>query len=376
MYRCSKCGYSISSPTTICPACGAIFEADKAKPKPVVKPQPQPEVVKPKKESLGALDLVLKYSDFIDNETLYKLAICAQKGIGSPADLNKAKEMYAVLASRGYAEGMYKLAEILIASGSENELNSASIWLQTAADLGHRPSEVLLDRLVASGQVAQRKQQEINVSKAKGTFMDVVQEALPNVLTITAIVDKQRCSMGSGCIIEGGYVITNAHVVERAALGIIGGFDPTVDKKTYNLIPLAIEPSIDVAVLRFTGLMDEKITKRNNLRLNTELTKMGQPVYTIGNPLGVGLSASSGIISCPVRERDSGWREGLEYAIQSDITINHGNSGGALLNMDNEVLGLTTFTPGNCEGGMAMCVPASYVEALINLIEQELKHKR
>ena len=59
--------------------------------------------------------------------------------------------------------------------------------------------------------------------------------------------------------------------------------------------------------------------------------------------------------------------------IQTDITINHGNSGGALLDYENNVLGIVTFTPSNIEGGISMSVPSGYIAKVLNTIDNSVE---
>ena len=91
----------------------------------------------------------------------------------------------------------------------------------------------------------------------------------------------------------------------------------------------------------------------------------GQKVYTIGNPLSRGISVSQGVISSP-RSKESYPSDKVEYVIHTDISFNHGNSGGGLFNMNNEVLGIATFYPSRARAAMGMCVPAKYITEVLN----------
>ena len=100
--------------------------------------------------------------------------------------------------------------------------------------------------------------------------------------------------------------------------------------------------------------------------LNTNPVSYGQEVFTVGNPLGIGLSVSKGIVSSP--DRSSNYPKRVHSVIQTDITLNHGNSGGALFDANNQVVGVATFVPSRSEGGIGMCIPASHVKNIINKI--------
>ena len=171
-------------------------------------------------------------------------------------------------------------------------------------------------------------------------------------------------STGAGFIVDGGYVITNSHVAGNNPYWITAEFEQSVDEKTYNLIPLCVRPDLDIAVLKFSGFVAKKFAEQENLKFRLENLTYGEDVYTVGNPLGMGLSVSKGVISCPNRESD--YPSGVSEVIQTDITANHGNSGGALLDSNNNVLGMLTFVPGNSEGGITMCVPSKYIVQVLN----------
>ena len=196
-------------------------------------------------------------------------------------------------------------------------------------------------------------------------FVNKVNDALQGVVMITAIetTDGGRMiSRGSGYIVD-GLVVTNAHVVGSNPSCVQANFEPTVDSRTYNLMPLAILPEYDISVLKFTNYTP---VKQFNLR--TSGVKFGESVYTIGNPLGVGLSVSKGIVSNPNRKNtfaNGEYHSKLETVIQTDIVSNHGNSGGAIFDMNNNVIAMLTFEPSKSEGGMSMCVPAGYVEQMV-----------
>lgn len=351
MTQCNRCGYHTDQNVKFCPACGAEIVIKK-----IEKPEPKPAAKK-----LSPSELMLKYADSIDNEKLYMAAARAQNGQGEAKDEKTAREIYTILAYRGYHNGMYKLAEMLLKDGGGNK--AAVTWLKIADEGGHIPSGILLKQLEAQGKIAKER----GDIPADSALQRLVKEALPDVVKVIALINENCYSSGAGCIIEGGYVVTNAHVVKGGII-IAAEFEDSVDDKTYQLIPLAVDYSTDVAILRFA---DEQAIfgggARKPLPLRLDSTEYGEAVYTIGNPLSVGLSVSSGVVSCPQRRAEE-WKSGLKTAIQCDITANHGNSGGPLLDMHNNVLGLLTFAPAKSEGGLSMCVPAEYIIKLINKI--------
>ncbi len=123
-------------------------------------------------------------------------------------------------------------------------------------------------------------------------------------------------------------------------------------------------------------MTDELSGKRKHFSLRTEGVKHGEFAYTIGNPLGLGLSIAQGVVSNPHCTSIAAGR--WDSVIQTDISAHHGNSGGALFDQNNNVIGMITFTPcvqveGQPElsvgaSNLAMCVPAEYIAQAIKQI--------
>ena len=364
MTKCRVCGYPYEG--EMCPACGANRTAPA--PEPEKKPEQQPEA--PAK-GVYRNPLFTKYADFIDNDKLYQAACCLASGIGVERDKAQAVEIFRLLAFRGHYGGMYKLAEYLL-SLDPPDVESALQWLRIAADGGHEPSRL---RLRILGEAAAKRPAVAGpIEMPEGSFQARVRNALPNIVMVYSTFtqgNRRAGSCGSGFIMEGGYVVTNAHVVGENPGSVTASFEPSIDEKSYNLMPLAIAPEYDVAVLRFTGMMDERISSRENLRLRMDGVEYGEEVYTIGNPLGLRFSVSRGVVSSP--QRQGGHRSGIREVIQTDITANHGNSGGALLDASNNVLGMITYTPGDSEGGITMCVPSKYIVLVLNKLGEARK---
>lgn len=364
MKKCTVCGYQIKDDANIvrCPACNSLL--NEAKKEASIK-VPQKEIKKSSSQSL-----ILKYQVFLDSESLYRLATAKQSGVGCQKDEEEAEEIYRVLAFRGHFPGMTKLAEILLAKNPP-QLELACQLLKMASDGGYMPAKVCYSTIDF------RKLSEplsLDLTNVENNFSKIVKAALPYIVTIhvyTGINTDHASGMaGSGFITIDGYVVTNAHVTGENPEMIIANFDPSIDKKEHPLYPLAIVPELDLAILRFGDDIEEKFIGKTNLPLNTGSVDYGESVYTIGNPLDIGISVCKGIVSSP--DRKFGYPEGVESVIQVDFTANHGNSGGACLNLKNEVVGVVTYCPTDSEGEITMCVPTAYIVALIKIIEEEL----
>jgi S1-C subfamily serine protease len=125
-----------------------------------------------------------------------------------------------------------------------------------------------------------------------------------------------------------GRVVTNHHVIERAASADVR----LPDGSTYNVVGILIDdPVRDLCVLKVAG------NNFRRLRLRTDLPEVGDDVLALGSPLGLEATVSSGIVSSVRREET-----GVRY-IQTTAPISPGSSGGALVDLQGRLLGITTF---------------------------------
>ena len=166
------------------------------------------------------------------------------------------------------------------------------------------------------------------------------------------IPQKKRQGLGSGVIVsEDGYILTNTHVVDGADEIEVVLSD---GKKTYEATMVGTDPQTDIAVL--------KIEERNLPAItlaDSNNVEVGDVVFAIGNPLGVGQSVTMGIVSAKGRS-GFGMTE-YEDFIQTDASINPGNSGGALVNAKGRLIGINTFIVSRSGGnqGLGFAVPVN-----------------
>jgi serine protease Do len=208
--------------------------------------------------------------------------------------------------------------------------------------------------------------------RAAGALSDVITGVLPSVVNITAETGAGRpmpsqprlCSTvpapaasempvlrdGSGFIIDPeGYVLTNRHVVE-------GADEITVtlqDNTALQARVMGVSPC-DLALLKIDAgrpLPALQFGDSNAIRI-------GEPVVAVGNPLGLGTSVSVGVVSALHRDIRVG---PFDNFIQTDAAINHGNSGGPLLNMKGKVIGVNTaiVSPTNTSIGLGFAFPSN-----------------
>ena len=172
---------------------------------------------------------------------------------------------------------------------------------------------------------------------------------------------RKASALGSGFIIDAkGIVITNNHVI-KGAEDIIVRVD---GDKEYKAKVLGADPLSDVAVLKIESKEDFKPVKFGN----SDEARIGDWVIAIGNPFGLGGTVTAGIISA--RNRDIGMNR-YEDFIQTDASINVGNSGGPLFDMNGDVIGINTAILGQSGSiGIGFAIPANSAKKVIDqLIE-------
>lgn len=222
----------------------------------------------------------------------------------------------------------------------------------------------------------------VNIADYSNTAMAVAEKVLPSVVGIT--VNYQTSSIfggksnssatGSGIIIsEDGYIVTNNHVISTESSSYYTiteatGIEVNIynDTESYTATVVGTDAYTDLAVLKIekTGLTPAVIG-------NSDKVKVGEFVMAVGNPLGMDYSVTSGIVSALNREVEV---EGTFYeTIQTDAAINSGNSGGALVNANGELIGINTVKiSGAGIEGIGFAIPIS---SATNIIDQLIEHK-
>ncbi len=169
--------------------------------------------------------------------------------------------------------------------------------------------------------------------------------------------ERKATSLGSGFIIKkDGTVVTNNHVIANADDIIV-----RVDNKEYQAKVLGTDPYSDIAVLKIESTKNFKTVKFGN----SDKSRVGDWVVAIGNPFGLGGTVTSGIISA--RNRDINLTRYDDF-IQTDASINQGNSGGPLFNMDGDVIGINTaiISPSGASSGIGFAIPSNYASTIID----------
>ena len=173
--------------------------------------------------------------------------------------------------------------------------------------------------------------------------------------------ERKSAALGSGFIIdEKGIVVTNNHVIQGADDIIVRA----EGDKEYKAKVIGADPLSDIAVLQ----LDSKINFKPVKFGNSDKARIGDWVIAIGNPFGLGGTVTSGIISA--RNRSIGLSRYEDY-IQTDASINSGNSGGPLFDMNGDVIGINTAILGRSGSiGIGFAIPSNSAKIVINqLIE-------
>jgi S1-C subfamily serine protease len=206
---------------------------------------------------------------------------------------------------------------------------------------------------------------------------EIYEEAAPGVVQITAVsggVDPTpvdpfgpqvpESALGSGFVVDkAGHIVTNYHVIEA-------GDEVHVSFSNQDTVVAELvgtDPSTDLAVLE----VDTDAQGLTPLPLgDSDKVRVGDPVVAIGNPFGLDRTATAGIVSALQRYITAPNRFTIDHVIQTDAPINRGNSGGPLLNMRGQVIGVNTQIETGTTGavgnvGIGFAVPSNTVKDVL-----------
>ena len=184
-----------------------------------------------------------------------------------------------------------------------------------------------------------------------------------------SIIPEQRGS-GSGVLIsEDGYIVTNNHVVADGenGTGIADEISVTLsNKKSYKARVIGRDPSSDLAVIKIDGNGFPFLVYGNS-----DNARLGQWVLAVGYPLTLETTVTAGIISAKGRAIGINQRQSLtpiESFIQTDAAVNQGNSGGALINTNGELIGINSaiLAPSGTYAGYSFAIPINLVKKIVN----------
>jgi len=206
------------------------------------------------------------------------------------------------------------------------------------------------------------------VNRDPDSVAGVAAKVLPSVVSLE-VRGVREGGTGSGFIIQGGYVVTNNHVV--AAAGRFGEITVNFNNgKSSSAKLVGADPSSDIAVVK-----PDQVYGMPTIELgNSDQVVVGDPVIAVGAPLGLTGTVTTGIVSALNRPVQAGGEGGSEVAwinaIQTDAAINPGNSGGPLVNGSGQVIGVnsaiaslgTSAQSGNI--GLGFAIPSNQVRRI------------
>lgn len=207
---------------------------------------------------------------------------------------------------------------------------------ETQYQIGEIAREVSKQKTELQNQITIQQtdfEHQINVLRASQIdFSQTITEVIKGVVSVGT--DK---SAGTGFIVHAsGYIVTNYHVVQGARFVKV----LTYDGNSYDAMVVSTDSEKDLALLKINGLFDPlELAAPGSVQI-------GENVIAIGNPLGLSFTVTEGIVSAIDREGPNK----LKAYIQTDVTLNPGNSGGPLIDTEGNVIGVNNFKLGNAEG--------------------------
>jgi putative serine protease PepD len=200
---------------------------------------------------------------------------------------------------------------------------------------------------------------------------DIYKSVYKGVVEITVTQDGQptpfggeqaQQALGSGFVIDDqGHIVTNQHVVDGATSIKVRLWDG----KTYDATLVGSDASTDLAVIK----VDAPSSVLEPLTLaDSDSVQVGDTVVAIGSPFGLENTVTSGIVSALHRQMTSPNNFSIDDSIQTDAAINHGNSGGPLLNSSGQVIGVNAQIESDSGGndGVGFAIPSTTVRSIVS----------
>ena len=198
----------------------------------------------------------------------------------------------------------------------------------------------------------------------------VVQVTSTSVVSNNFFGAQEQQAQGSGFVIDkDGHVVTNYHVVEGAKKVQVS----FSDNEQMDATVVGTDPSTDIAVLKIQGVLARSLTP---LALgNSSTVQVGDAVVAIGNPFGLERTVTAGIVSALQRRIQAPNGFQIDEVIQTDAAINHGNSGGPLLNANGDVIGVNAQIESESGGnvGIGFAIPIDTVKDVAGQLIKEGK---
>lgn len=234
----------------------------------------------------------------------------------------------------------------------------AAVYIAARDQLAGQPAAT------AAPQVQPVSNETVNVD-VNTAVTTAVSQVSPAVVTVVNTLGQGAQASGSGVIISAdGYIVTNNHVVDGAqALEVI-----FQDGSTASADLIGTDPFVDMAVLKVDGAVPAHAAFGNS-----DVLQAGETVIAIGSPLGdFRNTVTVGVVSATGRALDTAANYQMEGLIQTDAAINHGNSGGPLVNLAGQVVGINTLVVRGNSADQAEGLGFAVASNIVRAISQQL----
>jgi S1-C subfamily serine protease len=271
-----------------------------------------------------------------------------------------------------FGSGLARTGSLLLAG-----LVGGAAAVGIGAAIDNDPEARTVVTTVAADPPAAKFESSVTETGSK-SIQEIYEEAGPGVVQVTTsgLVSESpffgaqpSSTLGSGIVVDrDGYIVTNYHVIQNAQ-------EIEVNFSGDDRVPARIvgsDPSTDLAVLR----IDAQARALTPLPLgNSDAVRVGDAVVAIGNPFGLERSVTAGIVSALQRNITAPNGYTIDKVIQIDAPINHGNSGGPLLNASGEVIGVNSQIESETGGnvGIGFAVPVNTVREVVSQIKKHGK---
>ena len=195
------------------------------------------------------------------------------------------------------------------------------------------------------------------ISDNNNKLVSAADKSISSVVTISSSAQSNlsysnnKSGIGSGVIFsKEGYIVTNLHILNSKNINV-----QLNNGKNYTANIIGIDKNADIAVLKISA--DENLNPINIA--DSDNLKIGDKVLAIGNPYGIGISVSNGIVSATGRDYGNPYLQ----LIQTDAAINPGNSGGALINENGNLIGINSkiYSSTGAYQGIGFAIPSNLV---------------
>lgn len=320
--KCVNCGYEFSG--NRCPFCGSV---------PVIE-EKREIIPEQKKKEMEKPDIFKMVADTASPTEQLRYAYFYLNGTVVAKDEKKAADLFKKAADKGNAEAAFCYAEALEnGKGCDANIEKAEQYYRLAAEKGHLGAKIKVKEFKSTNSSVNYSASEAAISKLE------ILEQVANAVNPLCVEVTNRAGDGSGFFINERYILTNAHVIldedKPCEKNIVKIFP---EEKSYRASIVKYDAEKDLAILR----LDEVPPDRNvDIKLSSNYDyKIARQVFTFGNGLGRGLAFTEGYIG---KNTESNY--GYEEVIPLNMSVNGGNSGGAVFDLAGNIIGIISSVP-------------------------------